>query len=96
MHMSCIVWEPSDWFRLGKMVRKSEVSSVLEQWFGNRKSVPFGNNGLEIGSQFRFETMVRKSEVIGNGRKASEKFGSRKSSEHKERTFELLLYDSKK
>ena len=34
--------------------------------------------------------MVRKSEVIGNGRKASEKFGSRKSSEHKERTLELL------
>ena len=57
MQMSCIVWEPSDWFRLG--------------------------------------TMVRKSEVIGNGRKASEKFGSRKSLEQKERTFELLLYDSK-
>ena len=39
MQMRCIVWEPSDWFRWG--------------------------------------TMVRKSEVIGNGRKSSEKFGSR-------------------
>ena len=56
MQMRCIVWEPSDWFRWG--------------------------------------TMVRKSEVIGNGRKSSEKFGSRKSSEHKGRTFELLLYTS--
>ena len=43
MQMRCIVWEPSDWFRWG--------------------------------------TMVRKSEVIGNGRKSSEKFGSRKSTE---------------
>ena len=41
------------------------------------------------------EQWFRKAEVIGNGRKSSEKFGSRKSSEHKERTFELLLYDSK-
>ena len=57
MQMRCIVWEPSDWFRWG--------------------------------------TMVRKSEVIGNGRKSSEKFGSRKSSEHKGRTFELLLYTSR-
>ena len=56
MQMRCIVWEPSDWFRWG--------------------------------------TMVRKSEVIGNGRKSSEKFDSRKSSEHKGRTFELLLYTS--
>ena len=58
MQMSCIVWEPSDWFRWG--------------------------------------TMVRKSEVIGNGRKASEKFGSRKSSEYKERTLELLSYEREK
>ena len=45
MQMRCIVWEPSDWFRWG--------------------------------------TMVRKSEVYGNGRKSSEKFGRRKSSEQK-------------
>ena len=54
MQMSCNVWEPSDRFHWG--------------------------------------TMVRKSEVNGNGPKSSEKFGSRKSSEHKGRTFELLLY----
>ena len=56
MQMSCNVWEPSDWFRWG--------------------------------------TIVRKSEVNGNGHKSSEKFGSRNSSEYKGRTFELLLYIS--
>ena len=44
--------------------------------------------------RFHWGTMVRKSEVNGNGPKSSEKFGSRKSSEHKGRTFELLLYTS--
>ena len=76
MQMRCIVWEPSDWFRWGTMVRKSEVIGN-----GRKSSEKFGS---------------RKSEVYGNGRKSSEKFGSRKSSKHKGRTFELLLYDSKK
>ena len=59
---------------------------------GNRKEI---GNILERGSGVVGSDRVRV--IVGRDRKAmtsSEVVGSRKSSEHKGRTFELLLYNS--
>ena len=59
MQMSCIVWEPSDWFRWGAMVRKSEV--IGNHW---RSSAVGSCRSIKKGHLSCYYTIV-KSELIG-------------------------------
>ena len=49
MQMSCTVWEPSDWFRWGTMVRKPEVFG--SRWKSSGKVVGEARQSEVVGAE---------------------------------------------